>query len=597
MTDSHTAENFSKNLTKVMDQYQRFLQTLFAKQLLQKKPLIDPFSLTGPFMETWLRLWSNPERMLHYQADLAQHYCDIMNNVMARFMGEELPPLYQPSPKDARFKDKAWNDNMMFDFIKQTYIMTSGWLQAMLQDLQGLDEKEMQKVRFYTKQFIDALSPSNFALTNPEVLKTTLDSQGENLVKGMENLIADLHQSENFFNITTTDLTAFTLGKDLASTPGKVIFQNELMQLIHYAPLHPKHYEKPLLIIPPWINKYYILDMKPENSFVRWLLEQGHNVFMISWVNPDKKLATKHFEDYMMEGPLAALSAIEKIMNSASVNAIGYCLGGTLLVSTLAYMAAKKDQRIHSATLLTTLTDFTNAGELTIFVDEPQLTQLEAKMQEEGFFDGEEMATTFSLLRANDMIWSFVVNNYLLGKTPFPFDLLYWNADSTRLPAAMHSFYLRNMYLNNLLITPGGITLNNTPLDIRKITIPLYFLATKEDHIAPWRAIYQGIKHFHTNTHFTLTASGHIAGVINHPQQGKYSYWLNQDLPDQPEHWATQATEHKGSWWNHWLEWSTPFAGKKIEAKQPGSGPLKPIEDAPGSYVKVKYQRAKEGSV
>jgi polyhydroxyalkanoate synthase subunit PhaC len=443
-------------------------------------------------------------------------------------------------------------------------------------------------VDFYSRQFVDAMSPSNFLLTNPEVLRKTAETGGENLLKGLNNLLGDLEQGKGRLRIKMTDMDAFKLGENIGVSPGKVVYQNGLIQLVQYDPMTETVLKRPLLIGPPWINKFYILDLRPRNSFVRWAVSQGHTVFVISWVNPDAKLAEKGFEDYMKDGYLAALDAIEKATGEREINAIGYCLGGTLLASTLAYMAAKKDDRIRSATFFVTMMDFQEAGELGVFIDEEQLHSLEEKMNKRGYLEGSEMATTFNMLRANDLIWSFVVNNYLLGNDPFPFDLLYWNADSTRMPARMHSFYLRKMYQENLLAVPNGITLAGVPIDLGKIKTPAYFLSTREDHIAPWKSTYRGTQLLSGPKRFVLAASGHIAGVVNPPDGGKYSHWINQDLPPDAEAWFKGATEISGSWWPDWHRWVSALAKEQVPARVPGDGRLKVIEDAPGSYVKVR---------
>ena len=580
-------EELSTNMAKIADYYQRIVQLLILKQSNEPPSPLDPFNVTSAYAELLTKLLSEPEKLLEYQIDYTQHYIKLMDNITSRFMGGNTPPLYEPTGRDNRFKDAAWSENALFDFIKQSYLMNSDWMQQLVKKVDGLDAKTVQKIAFHTKQFTDALSPSNFVITNPQVLKATLETNGENLVKGLENLLHDIESSKHLITITTSDSNAFKIGDNIAVTPGSVVFQNELMQLIHYTPLRPNHYSRPLLIIPPWINKYYILDLKKENSFVRWLLEQGYSVFMISWVNPDKKLAGKGFDDYMVEGPLAALDAIEAATGSKEMSVIGYCLGGTLLAATLSYMKVKNDHRIKDATFLTTLIDFAQAGELAIFVDDEQLRIVEERMNEDGFFDGRDMASTFNMLKANDMIWSFFVNNYLLGKTPFPFDLLYWNADSTRLPAAMHSFYLRNMYRDNLLRKPGGITLKGVPIDVRTIDVPCYLLSTREDHIAPWKSTYTSTQLFGGDITFVLTASGHIAGVVNHPGNHKYSYWTNPELPKTPDHWLRDAVEHPGSWWDNWHQWHKAHAGTLstvTECKLPA------IEAAPGSYVKVRCE-------
>jgi len=452
----------------------------------------------------------------------------------------------------------------------------------------GLDPKTAAKVDFYARQFMDAMRPSSFVLTNPEVLRKTAESGGENLLRGLNNLLTDLEQGKGRLRIKMTDMEAFRLGENIGISPGKVVYQNDLMQLIQYNPTTEKVLKRPLLIVPPWINKFYILDLRPKNSLVRWAVSQGHTVFMVSWVNPDARLAEKGFEDYLKEGILDALDAIEKATGEREVNAIGYCLGGTLLASSLAYMAATGDERIKTATFFVTMMDFAEAGELGVFIDEEQLSALEDKMNRRGYLEGSEMATTFNMLRANDLIWSFVVNNYLLGNDPFPFDLLYWNADSTRMPARMHSFYLRKMYQENLLKEPNGISLAGVPIDLRKITVPAYFLSTREDHIAPWQSTYRGTQILSGPKRFVLAASGHIAGVVNPPEGGKYGHWVGTDLPCDPEAWLEGATEMAGSWWPDWHRWVVSHDKAMVPARQPGAGKLKPIEDAPGSYVRVK---------
>jgi polyhydroxyalkanoate synthase len=432
------------------------------------------------------------------------------------------------------------------------------------------------------------MSPSNFLLTNPEVLRRTAETGGENLLRGLNNLLSDLERGRGKLTVRMTDLDAFKVGENIGVTPGKVIYQNELMQLIQYAPVTEQVLKRPLLIIPPWINKYYILDLRPNNSLVRWAVAQGHTVFMISWVNPDERLADRGFDDYMREGVLDALDAVWQATGEHDCNVIGYCLGGTLLATTLAWMTARGDDRIKTATFFVTLTDFEEAGELRVFIDEEQLRALEEKMQKRGYLEGSEMATTFNMLRANDLIWSFVVNNYLLGNEPFPFDLLYWNSDATRMPARMHSFYLRRMYQQNLLAKPGGITIDGVSIDLSRITTPAYFISTRDDHIAPWKSTYRGTQLLSGEKRFVLAGSGHIAGVVNPPEGGKYNHWINTELPPDPEEWFRGATEMAGSWWPDWHRWVVAHGKEMVPARPPGSGRLAPIEDAPGSYVKVR---------
>jgi polyhydroxyalkanoate synthase subunit PhaC len=442
-------------------------------------------------------------------------------------------------------------------------------------------------VDFYTRQYIDAISPSNFIATNPEVLTTTLQTGGQNLLRGLENLLSDLDRGDGRLAITMVDKNAFRLGENIASTPGKVVYQNDLMQLIQYEPSTSDVRRRPLLIVPPWINKFYVLDLQPKNSFIKWAVDQGHTVFVISWVNPDERLASKNFEDYMLQGPLAALDAIDKAAGERSINAVGYCLGGTLLASTLAYLAAHDDDRIASATCFVTLVDFSEVGDMAVFIDDEQISSLEKRMQERGYLEAQDMATSFNMLRANDLIWSFVVNNYLLGKEQIPFDLLFWNSDATRMPAAMHSFYLRNMYQRNLLAKPGGLTLADTPIDLTKITTPIFLLSTREDHIAPWKSTYAATRLYGGPVKFVLSASGHMAGVISAPGS-KYGHWTNDDLPPTPDAWFSGAKSYPSSWWPLWDEWVTQFGLGRVAARSPGNRGLAGIENAPGSYVRVR---------
>jgi polyhydroxyalkanoate synthase subunit PhaC len=547
----------------------------------------DPLNIGGAFMEMTARLMANPAKLLHAQLGFWHDYMSLWQNTARRMMGIEAPPVIQADAKDRRFKDDAWNENEVFDFIKQSYLLSARFVQDVVTQVDGLDPQTARKVDFYARQFTDAMSPSNFLLTNPEVLRKTAETRGENLIKGLNNLLNDLERGRGNLRIKMTDADAFRIGENIAMTPGKVVYQNALMQLIQYAPSTEKVLKRPLLIIPPWINKFYILDMRAKNSLVRWAVSHGHTVFMVSWVNPDETLSEKGFDDYMQEGILDALDAIEDAAGEKEVNAIGYCLGGTLLSATLAWMAAHGDERIKSATFFVTMTDFRESGELNVFIDEEQLKALEEKMQRRGYLEGSEMATTFNMLRANDLIWSFVVNNYLLGNDPFPFDLLYWNADSTRMPAKMHSFYLRNMYQENLLAVPGGISLKGTPIDLSKVKVPAYFLSTREDHIAPWKCTYAGTHLLGGKNRFVLAASGHIAGVVNAPEGGKYSHWINPELPADPEEWFHGATEIAGSWWPDWHRWVTAKDKRQVKARIPGDHKLVPIENAPGSYVKV----------
>ena len=582
----------ANQMAEIAEKSQRLVADFLSRQSGQNGQdggigMADPMAMGAAFFEMTAKLMADPSRLVQAQLSLWQDYLTLWQRTTQRLLGGEAEPLVAPAAEDRRFRDQAWSDNALFDFIKQSYLLTARWMQGVVKDVEGLDDTTARKVDFYTRQFVDAIAPSNFVMTNPEVLRATIDSRGENLVQGLKNLLDDLERGKGRLAISMTDMAAFKIGENIAATPGKVVFQNDLIQLIQYAPTTETVKRRPLLIIPPWINKFYVLDLRPKNSFIRWAVSQGHTVFVISWVNPDERLAQKSFENYMREGPLAALDAMEKATGEREANVIGYCLGGTLLAATLAYMAAKRDSRVKSATYFVTMVDFREAGELSVFIDEEQLRSLEERMQKKGYLEARDMHTTFNMLRANDLIWSFVVNNYLLGKQPFPFDLLYWNADSTRMPAAMHSFYLRKMYQQNLLAQPGGILLGGVPIDLRKIKTPSFLLSTREDHIAPWRSTYAATQLYSGPVKFVLSASGHIAGVVN-PPGSKYGHWENEENPPTPEQWLETATYHEDSWWPLWERWIAKYPGGEVPARQPGDGKLKPIEDAPGSYVKLR---------
>ncbi|MBU2090598.1 MAG: class I poly(R)-hydroxyalkanoic acid synthase [Alphaproteobacteria bacterium] len=597
MTDKHAPDEnrpdpaeMSKTMAAIAEKSQKIMSDFMARHAAEdaQGKSGDPLNIGQAFLEMTTRMMSDPTRMMQAQMALWTDYLQLWQNASQRFLGgEQAGPVVEPEKGDRRFKDEAWQESYIFDYIKQSYLLTARWLQSTVHEVEGLDPQTAKKVDFYTRQFVDAMAPSNFVMTNPEVLRATIDSKGENLVKGLENLLEDLERGDGKLAIRMTDMEAFTIGENIATTPGKVVFQNELMQLIQYSPTTEDVYCRPLLIVPPWINKFYILDLREKNSFIKWAVAQGQTVFVVSWVNPDETLGQKSFEDYMLGGPLAALDAIEKATGEKEINVIGYCIGGTLMAATLSYMTAKKDKRVNSITYFTTLVDFAEAGELSVFIDEEQLQALEAQMNKKGYLDGAAMSTTFNMLRANDLIWSFVVNNYLLGKDPFPFDLLYWNSDSTRMPAAMHSFYLRKCYQENKLVEPGGITLKGVPIDLSTIKTPTFILSTREDHIAPWKSTYAATQIYGGPVKFVLSGSGHIAGVINPPAAEKYGYWTNSRKPKTADKWLESAEQTPGSWWPHWEEWIAKHGGGKVAARKPGDGKLKVIEDAPGSYVKV----------
>ena len=555
-----------------------------------QKAFDDELGIARAFFDAWVKMASDPVQMMQAQMTAWQQYANLWQNALLAMSGQKPMPVAEVNKGDRRFRHEDWQNKFLFDYLKQSYLIAARHLHKSMSEVHGLDEATEKKVDFYTRQYIDALSPSNFALTNPEVLNETVKSGGKNLLKGFNNLLDDLARGGGEqLRVKMVDDRAFKLGENIAATPGKVVFQNDLLQLIQYTPTTKEVFRRPLLIVPPWINKFYVLDMRADNSFVRWATEQGHTVFIVSWINPDSKHAGKSFEDYLKEGTLAAIDAVLKASDAEDLNLVGFCLGGTLAASTLGFLTAKNDKRVASTTFLATLVDFKQAGELEVFIDEQQVAALEKRMNQRGYLEGSEMATTFNMLRANDLIWSFVVNNYLMGREPMAFDLLYWNADSTRMPAAMHSFYLRNMYMKNLLREPGGITLAGTPIDLSKVKTPLYFISTIEDHIAPWKTVYAGSRVFKNSAvRFVLGGSGHIAGIVNPPAANKYGYWTNDQQGDDADAWLASAQQHPGSWWTDWQQWVGKLGGGKVAARLPGKGKLKVLEDAPGSYVSVR---------
>jgi polyhydroxyalkanoate synthase len=509
---------------------------------------------------------------------------------MSRMLGQQADPVAKPEAGDARFRDPEWSSNAYFDFWKQNYLITTQWAEKALSDTSGLDERTKQRAEYYLRQISSAISPSNFPTTNPEVVRETLKSNGANLVRGMEMLLSDLDRSGDLLKISQTDTSAFEVGRNLAVTPGKIVYQNDLLQLIQYTPTTDKVHAVPLLIIPPWINKFYILDLTQPKSFIKWLVDQGFTVFVASWVNPDERLAHKTFEDYMKEGILSATDAVLRETGQKQTNILGYCVGGTLLASTLAYSAATGRDQFASATFLAAQVDFTKAGDLLLFIDDAQLKSLEEMMAERGYLDGSRMATVFNMLRPRDLIWPYIVNNYLLGKKPFPFDLLYWNQDSTRMPAANHNFYLREFYHENKLAL-GKMSVSGVRLDLKKVTLPIYELAAREDHIAPAKSVFIGSRLFGGPVEYVLSGSGHIAGVVNPPpadgKKHKYQYWTSSKKADTLDEWLANAEETPGSWWPHWGKWLAARSGAMVPARRPGET-LGVIEDAPGSYVKAK---------
>ncbi len=544
----------------------------------------DAVKTFGKVAEYWL---ADPKRSLQAQTAITTGFIDLWSSALRRMGGENTADMVPTEPGDKRFVDPQWQENPVFNFLRQAYSLTNNWANELVNHADSVDPATRERAQFYLRQIAGAVSPSNFIATNPELIRDTIRESGENLVRGMEMFAEDVEAGKGQLKIRQSDPTKFELGVNMASTPGKVIFRGDLFELIQYTPTTPNVYKRPLLIVPPWINKYYVLDLNPEKSFVRWAVSQGLTVFIMSWVNPDERQAEKSFEDYMHEGILSALDAIEQATGERQVSAMGYCVGGTLLSMTLAWMAAVKDDRIASATLLTTQVDFTDPGDLKHFVDEQRIKSIEGKMDEAGFLEGARMASAFNMLRPNELIWTYFVNNYLKGKEPPPFDLLVWNSDSTRMPKANHSFYLRNCYLENNL-TQGRITLSNVRLDLGKVQIPIYNLAAKEDHIAPAKSVFNGAKFFGGDMRYVLSGSGHIAGVVNPAGKPKYQYWTGPRPAGEFETWLTKTTEHPGTWWLDWIAWVTAQAPDMVPARQPGDGKLKPLCDAPGEYVRVK---------
>jgi polyhydroxyalkanoate synthase len=584
-------EAFALNFARAMESSGQALAA-YLKPRENSEPKDKPPSEVGEVIKTFSTVaeyWlSDNNRAAELQMKLGKTYLDLWGSSARRLAGEQAEPVIEPPPRDKRFSDPEWKSNQFFEFVMQAYLLTTQWAQDLVRNAEGLDPHTRKKAEFYVQQITNALAPSNFVLTNPELLRTTLASNGDNLVRGMKMLAEDIEAGKGQLRIRQSDPGNLEVGVNMATTPGKVIFQNEVMQLIQYQPTTENVLRTPLLVVPPWINKFYILDLKPEKSLIKWCVDQGVTVFVISWVNPDKSLGSKTFDDYMREGPLAAMDVIERATGELKVHTMGYCVGGTLLASTLAWLAEKRRVRVTSATLLAAQVDFSHAGDLMVFVDEDQISALEREMQASGVLEGSKMAMAFNMLRSNDLIWSYVVSNYLKGQPPSAFDLLHWNSDATRMPAANHSFYLRNCYLENKL-SSGTMVLDNTLLDLSKVKIPIYNLATREDHIAPAESVLYGSQFFGGPVKFVLSGSGHIAGVVNPPASGKYQYWTNDNIHDTTlENWLKGAQQHQGSWWPDWREWLASIDPEEVPARAVGTEALPALEDAPGSYVRVR---------
>jgi len=548
----------------------------------------DPLHLAPALSDVVTRLAAQPDRLMRAQADLFSKYLDLWRASAHRMVGEDYQPVAEPAKGDKRFADPDWNAYPIFDVIKQSYLITSNWLNELVAGAEGVDPLNKRRVEFFTKMLTDAISPTNFLLSNPAALRALGETRGESLVKGMEHFAADIARGAGQLSISQTDPSSFEVGVNVATAPGKVVFRNELIELLQFSPTTQTVSETPLLIFPPWINKYYILDLRPDNSMIRWLVDQGLTVFVASWVNPDPRLATRTFEDYMTTGFYAAIDAAQRQSGAKQVNTVGYCIGGTMLSCVLADMAARGDERIGAATFFAAQQDFSEAGDLLVFTSEDWLRDLEQKMDAGGgVLAGQTMADTFNALRSNDLIWSFFVNNYLMGNDPRPFDLLFWNSDQTRMPKTLHLDYLRRFYGRNELAR-GEFEAGGVKLDLGQVKTPVYVQSSKEDHIAPARSVYKGATLFGGAVTFMMAGSGHIAGVINHPDAKKYQYWTNAGLPADLDDWTAGAVEHPGSWWPDWMDWLKPKSGPQVPARDPAAGPLPALEDAPGSYVKIR---------
>lgn len=569
-----------------------FVKNSDALKVASGQKSADPLNVGESFQEMLGALAADPGTVMQRQFNLWGDYAKLMAAMSRKMAGEDVKPAIEPEPGDKRFSHAAWRDNPMLDFVKQSYLTYAKWLKGTVHQLEGMDEHEKKKAEFYTQQFIDAIAPTNFPVLNPEVVEATIESKGENILKGMKNLLDDLDRGDGSLSIRQADLEHFKLGVNVATTPGKVVYQNEIMQLIQYNPTTEEVALRPLLIFPPWINKFYILDLQPANSFIRWMVEQGRTVFVVSWVNPGPELRHKTFEDYIKQGCFEALGAVKKATGEEEVDAIGYCIGGTMLSTALALMAKRGDRRIRSATFFTAQADFKESGDLLLFVDDEQLDAIEKQMDAAGgVLEGRAMATTFNMLRSNDLIWSFVIDNYMKGKDPAKFDLLYWNSDATRMPKNVHLFYLREFYQHNRL-AKGDMVIDGERLDLGDVDIPIFMQAGETDHIAPFNSVYRTARLFaskdHSDVTYMLAGSGHIAGVVNHPGKMKYHHSTNEALPASVDDWKRGAVRHPGSWWPYWMEWLNKVSPGKTPARWPGDGDLAALEDAPGSYVKVK---------
>lgn len=593
-------EEFSRNLMQASLQSQKLVTDVISRSLDQNAPLpqTDPFHSAEEVGTVWNSILTEPELIMQAQADLFKGYLDLWTNTSRRMMGETPPePAITPEPGDKRWRSTDWQENPVFDAMKQSYLLNQRFFMNLVSQVKGVDEQAQRKVEFLTRQITDALAPTNFAITNPDVLRETIATKGENLTRGLENLIRDLERGDGRLALTQTDMEGFRVGQDLATTPGKVVFKNDIIELIQYTPNTKTVKAKPILFFPPWINKFYILDLRAKNSMIRWLVDQGLTVFLVSWVNPGPELKDVGFEDYIEQGMMAAIDAVENVTGESAPHTVGYCVGGTLLATGLALLAARGEaDKVSSATFFAAQTDFSLAGDLLLFVDDKWRREIERVMDaHDGLLDGRTMADTFNLLRSNDLVWSFVVKNYLLGRQPQAFDLLFWNADQTRMPKTLHLWYLDNMYRANRL-AKGELEMQGHTLDLGAVTTPVYMVATRDDHIAPHTSVYRGARCFGGPVRYMLSGSGHIAGIINHPGADKYQHWVNTDLPETLDAWMAGATEHPGSWWENWRDWLYDLSGEDVPARRPGGKTRKALVDAPGEYVLVRSDQAKTGA-
>lgn len=528
---------------------------------------------------------NQPAALMEVQAQWWKQQLEIWQNVV---LAGNTDCIVSAESGDKRFSNESWRNELVFNFIKQSYLLFGKTYLDTINSIEGVDEKTKERLAFFSRQAINALSPSNFIATNPELLKLTIERNGENLLAGLDQLKQDLDASSDILKVRMTNNNAFRVGEDVANTAGDIVFENELFELIQYRPLTEKVHQTPLLIVPPFVNKYYILDLREKNSMVRWLLEQGHSVFMISWRNPGAEQRQVEFGDYVTEGVVKAVSAIEDITGQPQINAAGYCIGGTVLASTVAYYAAKRmKKRIKSATFFTTLLDFSQPGEVGAYINEPIINAIEMQNNAKGYMDGRSLSVTFSLLRENSLYWNYYVDNYLKGQSPVDFDLLYWNSDSTNVSAPTHNFMLRELYLENKLVEEKGVKIGGVWIDLDKIKIPSYFISTKEDHIALWQGTYRGALKVGGNKTFVLGESGHIAGIVNHPSKNKYGYWVNDNLEDSAEDWMSSANHQEGSWWGHWNQWLIGAnAAEQVDPFSHGNENYPVLRAAPGKYVK-----------